>query len=66
MSINANSLEALKPHLSKQTLIDIEGIDSIKFGFERDECCQSIPSTLPNSMKLTEHVVLGTSMHFKD
>lgn len=57
-----NSFEAIRPKLSEKTLQDIEGLDPTRFGFGREECCGAIPEKLPGSMKLAEHVFLGTTI----
>ncbi|CCW63257.1 unnamed protein product [Phytomonas sp. EM1] len=60
-----DSFKAIKSHLSSKTLQDIEGLDPSLYGFGREECCGSIPESLPNSMKMDkEHVMLASTMPF--
>ncbi|KAG5464467.1 hypothetical protein LSCM1_00656 [Leishmania martiniquensis] len=57
-----NAFEAIKPKLTAQTLQDIEGLDPLKYGFGREECCGPIPAKIVGSMKLREHIFLNTHM----
>lgn len=67
MSTDPNSFEAFKSRLSAETLKDIEGLDPIKYGFAREECCGPIPEKLPGSMGMDkEHLFLVSSMHAND
>ncbi|CAD2213236.1 sucraseferredoxin-like family protein [Angomonas deanei] len=55
-----NDFETFKHKLTQQTLQDIEGLDVKEVGFGREECCGPIPPKLKNSMKLNEHIFIGT------
>eukprot|EP00796_Vickermania_ingenoplastis_P006694 gene6694-4792_t len=57
-----NGFEAVKGRLSAAALRDIEGIDPNEFGFGRKECCGPVPGKLHGSMKLKNHVFMGTTM----
>lgn len=60
--MDPNSFEAIKSKLSPQALKDIEGLNPDEFGFGRQECCGGVPEKLPGSMKLRDHILLGTKM----
>ncbi|KPA81779.1 putative mitochondrial hypothetical protein [Leptomonas pyrrhocoris] len=62
MTLDPNSFEAVRPKLSLQTLQDIEGLDPLKYGFGRKECCGPIPAKILGSMKLQEHFFLNSRM----
>lgn len=62
MSVDPNSFEAVKSKLTQQTLQDIEGLDPLKYGFGRKECCGPVPAKMIGSMKLQEHIFLNSRM----
>nr|CCC93968.1 conserved hypothetical protein [Trypanosoma congolense IL3000] len=66
MSDPTDSHEAIVRRVSKETLCDIEGLDPSKFGFERGECCGPIPTNLPGSLKLVEHLFLASDLSPKE
>ncbi|CBH15953.1 hypothetical protein, conserved [Trypanosoma brucei gambiense DAL972] len=61
-----NSHNAIVQRLSREALADIEGLDALKHGFEREECCGPVPAKLPGSMTLTEHLFLSSDVGAKD
>ncbi|KPI90521.1 hypothetical protein ABL78_0281 [Leptomonas seymouri] len=62
MTLDPNSFEAVRPKLMQKTLQDIEGLDPLKYGFGRKECCGPIPAKIRGSMKLQEHIFLNSCM----
>lgn len=65
MSDNPNSFDTFRHKLSRKTLEDIEGLDSAEVGFMREECCGAIPAKMAHSMKFTEHIILGSTMPYR-